>query len=71
MAVSFIVVSISISLLTDQGVLSMLPRHYLGSINPRSPEAKASIKFGKIINLVITAVLSLIAAILVLGGVTI
>ena len=71
MAVSFIVVSISISLLTDQGVLSMLPRRYLGSINPRSPEAEASIKSGKMINLLITAFLSLLAAILILGGVTI
>ena len=68
MAVSFLLVSIFTGIIPDQDMLNIIPKWYLGSINRRSPEAKASIKWGKIFAGGIMALLQLISLILMLAG---
>jgi len=62
-AVSFLVVSLS-SLIGDQEILNHLPEWI--SIDPTDPRAKAAIKDGKSINLLVTALLQLVATIIML-----
>jgi hypothetical protein len=62
-AASFLIVSL-LSLIGDQEILN----HVAGfiGVNPKDPYAKAALKYGKSINLVLTAMLQLIATIMML-----
>jgi hypothetical protein len=65
MAASFLIVSL-LSLIGDQEILNYVGR-FVG-VNPNNPYAKGAIKYGKSINLGLTAILQLIATIMMLVG---